>query len=134
MSVDPNLTLPVVLFKHQGQCFALEAACVCSQGSMLALAEQPSIVDFSALLDQRAPLQSAAEHYLELAGPCGSWRLGLEQSADLVELPIADIHSLPPLLQVRRQFSALQALAWYQGQLVSLLDPKALQRLRVEQS
>ena len=72
---------------------------------------------------------SDLEHYLELAGLNGSWKLGLEQSADLVELAVADISALPTLLQARRQFPALQALAWYQGQLVSLLDPKALQML-----
>ncbi|HKM38039.1 MAG TPA: hypothetical protein VJY83_10445 [Thiopseudomonas sp.] len=132
MSVEPNLTLPVVLLKHQGHYFALEAAYVRSQGSVLALDDQRSVVTFSALLDQVTCEHCVTEHYLELAGAGGSWRLGLEQSADLVELAIADISALPVSLQARRQFPALQALAWYQGQLVSLLDPKALQRLRVE--
>ncbi|HKM28007.1 MAG TPA: hypothetical protein VJY57_11295, partial [Thiopseudomonas sp.] len=102
-----------------------------SQGSVLALDDQRSVVTFSALLNQTAQVQPVIKHYLELTGPNGSLLLGLEQSADLVELPIADIHSLPPLLQARRQFLALQALAWYQGQLVSLLDPKALQGLQL---
>ncbi|MDY0206843.1 MAG: hypothetical protein RBR82_09505 [Pseudomonas sp.] len=133
MSLESDLTLPVVLFKHQGHYFALEAAYVRSQGSVLAPEDPHSIVAFSALLNQAAYEFSVTEHYLELVGPSGSWWLGLEQSADLVELAIADISALPVSLQARRQFPALQALAWYQGQLVSLLDPKALQQLQVEQ-
>lgn len=127
MSVEPILKLPVVLFVHQGQYFALEAAYVRSQGCVHALEPNNAVISFAAVLDSTVKQHAAPEHYLELTAPTGSWWIGLEQSADLVELPITDIHVLPSVLQARRKVLALQALAWYRGQVVSVLDARVLQ-------
>lgn len=130
MSTERPQILPVVMFCHQGQYFALEATYVRSQWSARAGDQTKTSVSFASFLDL-TPTESypATVQHLELAGPDGHWWLGLEQAADLVELSVTDIHPLPPLLSARRQFLALQALACYQGKIVSLLDARVLQRL-----
>jgi len=129
MSIERPLTLPVVMFRHQEQCFAIEAAYVRSQGCALANEGEIDIRPFASLIDRTAKPYPGATQYLQLAGLSGSWRLGLERPAELIELPVTNIYALPPLLQARRQFLALQALAWYQDELVSLLDARVLQQL-----
>lgn len=39
------------------------------------------------------------------------------------------IYALPAMLHVRRQFSALKALALYENELIALLDVSALQQI-----
>lgn len=131
MSIERLLTLPVVMFRHQEQCFAIEAAYVRSQGCALANEDEMDIRLFAALIDRTAKAYPAATQYLQLADLSGSWRMGLETPAELIELAVTSIYALPPLLQARRQFLALHALAWYQGELVSLLDARALQQLAI---
>ena len=126
MSLDPNLTLPVVLFAHQGYYFALEAAYVRTQGSVLALNGDRNVLPLAVVLGEEMEEYSRIAHYLEFVTPAGSGYLGLAQTAELVELPVSQISALPPLLQVRRNVQALQAFAWYRGVIVSILDARLL--------
>lgn len=128
MSLEPNLTLPVVLFTHQGHYFALEAAYVRAQGSMHMLECGSNVLPFAVVLGEEMKEYSRIAHYLEFATPAGSGCLGLAQTAELVELPVGQISALPPLLQVRRNVQALQAFAWYRGTIVSILDARLLPR------
>ena len=136
MSQATVVSLPVVVFIHQGHYFALEAAYVRSQGRVCTLeqAQRESVVTVAGILDPSAVQSASVIHYLELAGATQSSWLGLEQAAELVELPVADIQALPAVLQVRRCVPALRALAWYQGHVLNLLDARVvLQNLRPHQ-
>lgn len=124
---NPLITcLPIVIFHHQGHRFALEAQYISRQGQVVGL-EDDAFIRFSDLLMPNEQTVVTVVQWLELLGQSGhTWRLGLEVPAELVELPIDCIHPLPSLLQARRQFPALQALAWYQGALVALLSVDGL--------
>lgn len=121
--------LPVVLFRHQGQRFALEAQYVRGQGQGSDL-DDGGLTPFAKLLSPSSQAIVTAMQWLELSDcSAQSWRLGLEQPAELVELPVEAIHRLPSMLQGRSEFPALQALAWYQNELVALLSVEALFKL-----
>ncbi len=122
--------LPVVLFRHQEQYFALEAQYVSRQGQSDGL-DDHTLTHFADLLSHNTQtVVTTAVHWLELCdGSMQPWRLGLQASAELVELSIESIYRLPVLLSARCQFSALQALAWYQNELVALLSVAALHEM-----
>lgn len=124
--------LPVVMFRHVGQCFALEAQYVSRQGRGDAV-EQLPLIAYSALFTPSQQSTSATAQWLELRGKSTHrWRLGLQTPAELIELPADCIYALPALLHARRQFPALQALALYQNELIVLLDVNALQQSAAE--
>ncbi|NLW03677.1 MAG: hypothetical protein GX029_00320 [Pseudomonadaceae bacterium] len=140
--------LPLVIFSHQNQLFALEATFVRGQGRVEFLAAGALLLPFAQLLTPKTlvpfcpvgspSLVSSSSlacplHWLGLAGGQLStasgqqnWLLGIEGEAELVELPVEQIQPLPPLLLARRTFPALQAAAWYQQRLVSLIDARVL--------
>ena len=122
--------LPVVLFRHQGQCYAIEASAVKKQGQFDRLATEV-LGNFSELFT--APLastESAAVQWLELQGNAGqAWRLGLSAAAELIELPVECIYPLPAILAALREMPALHALALFQNELIALLDAAALQQM-----
>ena len=126
MSLETSSTVPVVLFTHQGHYFALEAVYVRTQGNVQALECGRHVLPFALVLDAQVQEAVRIAHYLEFVTPAGSGWLGLAQSAELVELPVSQISALPPLLQVRRNLVALQAFAWHQGAIVSILDARLL--------
>lgn len=129
MSASLLLSLPVVMFRHAGQCFAFEAQYVSRQGRVDGLEHLP-LINYADLLTPNQHAASTVAHWLELH--CSSTRrlrLGLQVPAELIELPADCIYALPALLQARRQFSALQALAVYKNELIALLDVKALQQM-----
>ncbi|HKM15682.1 MAG TPA: hypothetical protein VJY63_07160 [Marinospirillum sp.] len=123
--------LPLVMFHQDKHWFALEAAYVVGQGKAGLLDAETRVLDFSQLLNlaAQASLSSLSHHWLRLAGSQGRWLLGISAAAELIEMPVEQIHALPPLLQASREFKALQAVAWYQQQLVSLLDARVLLNL-----
>ena len=134
--------LPLVIFKQsvfkqQSQWFALEASFVQGQGRTEFLAADALLLPFSQLLTSKLipkPLPiNNTKHWLALAGgQLGgvsgdkSWLLGIEGEAELVVLPKEQIHPLPPLLLACRTCPALQAVAWHQQRLVSLIDARVL--------
>ncbi|HHX35110.1 MAG TPA: hypothetical protein GX719_07565 [Gammaproteobacteria bacterium] len=118
------VSLPMVLFCHQDQYFALEAAYVRRQTAALTVGQKS--VSFASLLSTSGTEQALVTQWLELEGLDGPTWLGLETAAELVELAATDIYPLPPLLHARRELLALRALAWYQGNLVSVLDARSL--------
>ena len=140
--------LPLVIFSHQNQLFALEATFVRGQGRIEFLAAGALLLPFAQLLTPKFPTpqcstprcsasdifpQTNLVHWLGLAGgqlatASGqkSWVLAIEGDAELVELPVEQIQPLPPLLLARRTFPALQAVAWYQQRLVSVIDARVL--------
>ena len=126
-------SLPLVIFSQQQQLFALEASFVRSQGSVSFIDTRRELLSFSQLLNSELFKQEAypCQHWLRLAGSQGRWLLGIEGDAELVELPAEQIYPLPPLLQASRQFKALQAVAWYQQRLVSVLDARVLLGLAI---
>lgn len=127
--------LPLVVFRQKNQLFALEAAFVRGQGRSDLLDATTKLLPFAQLLTPKTrSLTAKSAHWLGLAGSPsigkqGAWLLGIEADAELVELAVNQIHPLPPLLQARREFVALQAVAWYQQQLVSLIDARVLLKL-----
>lgn len=131
-------SLPLVIFSQQQQLFALEASFVRSQGSVSFIDTRRELLSFSQLLNSEL-LNSElfkqeaypCQHWLRVAGSQGRWLLGIEGDAELVELPAEQIYPLPPLLQASRQFKALQAVAWYQQRLVSVLDARVLLGLAI---
>ncbi len=129
MSTTPSMSLPVVMFCHQTHYFAVEAAQVRRQTSV-APVSQESVIAFADLLHgaDHSDVDTRCTQWLELVGTTQHFWLGLHSPADLVELSQGDIYRLPITLQTRRQLPALRALAWYQDQLVSLLDARDLQR------
>lgn len=129
MSAMQLQSLPVVLFRHAGQCFAIEAQYVSRQGLVDDL-QDLAVISFAGLLSPGKPTTEPAIAWLELrSSQARRWRLSLQASAELIELPADCIYALPTSLQVRRQFSAVQALAFYQNELVAILDVRALQHL-----
>ncbi|GLR65181.1 hypothetical protein [Marinospirillum insulare] len=125
--------LPLVLFTHQQDYFALEASLVKGQGSCAFKDSNTPLLPFNQFLKPGSQQPGSPSHWLALAShsPDASkvkpWLLGLESEAELIELPAERIHPLPPLLLAGRTFPALQAVAWYQQRLVSLIDARALQ-------
>jgi len=126
-------SLPLVIFSHQNQLFALEAGFVTGQGKTAFSATSGLLLSFSQLLiPETGSRLTPPAHWLSLAADSSCfkpWLLGIEKEAELIELPAEDIHPLPPLLFARRTFPALQAVAWYQQRLVSLIDVRVLQDL-----
>lgn len=130
--------LPLVIFREQNQLFALEASFVGGQGRTDFLEANAQVLPFSDFLMPKAhrtanqAAQFQSKHWLRLAGSLKTpnnknpWLLGIESDAELIELPANQIHALPALLKARREFVALQAVAWYQQQLVSLIDARVL--------
>jgi hypothetical protein len=115
------------MFQLQGHSFALEAQYVSRQGQVDGL-DHGTLISFADLL--RSGSSTAVVQWLELRGRSAQpWRLGLQVPAELVELQIDCIHPLPLLLEARCQFSAVQALAWYQGRLVTLLNIEQLHKI-----
>lgn len=123
--------LPLVMFYQDKHWFALEAAYVVGQGKVVSLDAETRVLNFSQLLNPaaQASLSSLSQHWLGLAGSQERWLLGISAAAELIEMPVEQIYALPPLLQASRQFKALQAVAWYQQRLVSLLDARVLLNL-----
>lgn len=129
MSAMQLQSLPVVLFRHAGQCFAIEAQYVSRQGLVDDL-QDLAVISFAGLFSPGKPTTEPAIAWLELrSSQARRWRLSLQASAELIELPADCIYALPTSLQVRRQFSAVQVLAFYQNELVAILDVRALQHL-----
>ena len=129
MSDAQLLRLPVVLFRHAGQCFAFEAQYVRRQGRGDDLQYLP-LIPYADLLSPDLQTASSTEHWLELGGrSTRRWRLGLPAPAEMIELPADCIYALPALLQTRRQFPAVQALALYRNELIALLSVNALQQI-----
>ncbi len=126
--------LPLVMFCQGKHWFALEAVYVLGQGKLDFVKAETQVLSFSQLLNSAA-LNPAAEvsvssqHWLGLAGSQERWLLGVGAAAELVEIPVQQIHPLPPLLQASRECRALQAVAWYQQRLVNLLDARVLLEL-----
>ncbi len=132
MSRSSLSSLPVVMFRHQGHLFAFEAHYVRQQGQSDGSADQ-SLVCFAELLMPGAERIPSTGSWLELWAPSVQpWRLGLAAPAELLELSIDGIQPLPLLLQLRSQFSALQALAWHQHELVALLNVAELHKIAVQ--
>lgn len=128
MSAVQLQSLPVVLFRHAGQCFAFEAQCVSRQGLDYD-SQGPAIINFADVFNPGMPTAEPTTAWLELrSSQARRWRLGLQTSAKLIELPADCIYALPISLHARRQFSAVQALALYQNELIAILDVSALQR------
>ncbi len=125
--------LPLVVFSQNQQLFGLEAGFVRSQGSVSFIDVRRELLSFSQLLNPKASKQEAypCQHWLRLAGSKGRWLLGIEGDAELIHLAADQIHPLPPLLQAGRDFKALQAVAWYQQRLVSVLDARVLLGLAI---
>lgn len=134
-----NKQLPLVIFREQNQLFALEASFVGGQGRTDFLEANAQVLPFSDFLIPKAngTAKQAAQskHWLRLTSALVSpsskttWLLGIEGDAELIELPANQIHALPAILKASREFSALQAVAWYQQQLVSLIDARVLLKL-----
>lgn len=122
--------LPVVLFRHQGQGYAIEASAVKKQGQFGHL-DTEVLGSFSELFT--TPLASAevaAVQWLELQSNSGqTWRLGLSAAAELIELPVECVYPLPAILASLRELPALHALALFQNELIALLDAAALQQM-----
>lgn len=132
--------LPLVIFSHQEQCFGIEASFVRGQGRTDFLAHKTQCLPLECFLSSRtthlkqeqtcvkaAPWLSLAADSFRLSVVSNpAWVLVIQGDAELVELPAEQIHPLPPLLKARLTFPALQAVAWYQQRLVSLLDARVL--------
>lgn len=126
--------LTVVLFCHQNQWFAFEASWVKGQGSCSFYDPKALLLPFNQFLNQSTAKDKAQQttHWLRLAAQSTDakpWLLGIASEAELIELPAEQIHALPPHLLARRTFPALQAVAWYQQRLVSIIDARVLQGL-----
>lgn len=125
--------LSLVLFSQQNQWFAFEASLVKGQGSCSSSDSNTLLLPFSQFLTTNSTHDKAnATHWLRLAAQPADikpWLLGITGEAELIELPTEQIYALPPLLHARRTFPALQAVAWYQQRLVSLIDARVLQGL-----
>ncbi|SFX52169.1 hypothetical protein [Marinospirillum alkaliphilum] len=123
-------SLAVVVFSHQQHWFGLESSFVRARGLCSLHRRNLPLVPFSALLPEvesdKKPLEP--KEWLQLSaakigtGAGGDWLLGLAGEVDLLELPASCISILPPLLHERRLFSPIQALALYQGRLITLLN------------
>lgn len=121
--------LPVVLFRHQGQGYAIEASSVKKQGQFDRL-DTDVLGNFSELFTAPSASAETAVQWLELQSDSGrAWRLGLSAAAELIELPAECIYPLPAILVAQRQLPALQALALFQNELIALLDAAALQQM-----
>lgn len=119
-------SVPVVMFRHQGQCFALEAHTVSRQGQFEAL-DDNKLINFANLITSEPHIAAPVAHWLELYTQSKQrWRLGLSATAELLELPAECIYPLPVALHMRRHFLALQALAVYQDTLVAILNAEVL--------
>lgn len=142
--------LPLVIFCQHDQWFALDASFVLGQGQTAYLdTSSAQLLSFDQLLAPNHLMTNhsvthSPAHWLRLAGSLslansvnpllksqGAWLLGIAAAAELVEMPVEQIHALPPLLQASREFKALQAVAWHQQRLVSLIDARVLLRLAV---
>jgi len=126
--------LTVVLFCHQNQWFAFEASLVKGQGSCSFYDPKALLLPFNQFLNQSTAKDKAQQttHWLRLAAQSTDakpWLLGIASEAELIELPAEQIHTLPPHLLARRTFPALQAVAWYQQRLVSIIDARVLLKL-----
>lgn len=118
--------LPVVIFTWAGQLYGIESSAVRGRGRTQSLPQGSKVMDFSVLLGQSA---CQPDQWLKLQGVDRDWLLGLTGEMDLVELQIENIHPLPPILATRLEFPPLRALAWYQQQLLNLLDARLLNQL-----
>lgn len=117
-------SLAVVIFSHGQNWFGIESSCVRARGLCSRGNRNLPLVAFSALLPPAEGFEAPFEprEWLQLSAAEGDWLLGLTGDVDLLELPASCIAILPPLLRERRLFSPIQALALYQGRLITLLD------------
>jgi hypothetical protein len=123
--------LPLVVFSHQQHWYGVEACRVRARGAVAAIRPGQSIIPLTSLLPatpDTLPVPACRE-WLRLSGDQGDWLLGLSGEVDLLELPAACISPLPMLLQQRRLFSPITALALHQGRLITLLDARRLSAL-----
>lgn len=126
--------LPLVMFSQQNHLFAFEASFIRGQGSTTFLDESALLIPFNKLLKptKTEGEPTALSHWLRLTTSSSlnkTWLLAIEGEAKLIELPVEQVFSLPPLLSAGRTFPALQAVSWYQQQLVSLIDARVLLKL-----
>lgn len=124
-------SLALVVFRHNGQNYAIEAQSVLRQGQVNPRDDAP-MTCFSELLPANAQAPGGDElQWLEIASrSTPPWRLALNAAAQLIELPVDNIFPLPELLRSRRTFAALQAIAWHRQELVALLNVDALFQLQ----
>jgi len=114
--------LAVVLFRAGGAWCGLEAERVC--GAERALGHSAAD-DIETRLALRVPARGV-RYRLCLRGARNVWYLNVAAPLELTHMPAGAIRPLPPLLAARAPLPGLRALALRDGQLVLLLDARAL--------
>lgn len=123
-------SIVLVAFQYNGYGFAVEARYVVAMGTLQNLAhEQQKYIDLSGLLATSTKLAPTASYALRLRRQQDELLLALEQEAQIIELNADSIWPLPPLMQHAKQHPSIQALAWHNNQLLTLLNVQQLTAL-----
>ena len=117
---DGTRTVTCVVFQAGGYQVAIDARYVQRIDSHCC---QPRHANADMLLFQ---LASSPSRWLTLRDAEGSWQLGIGSESRLARLPVAQLHSLPPLIAARTGMPALCGLMLEQQRLTLLLDGQRL--------
>jgi len=115
---DPLAHLDIVLFAAGATPLACEARRV-RAAQELTGADLPAV---EALLG--LPPTAGSRQTLIVRGADADWPLSVRGPVTLRSLPAADIHPLPELIAARCRLPGLRALAFVDGQLTPIVDPR----------
>ncbi|WP_394426954.1 hypothetical protein [Vreelandella stevensii] len=117
---DGTRTVTCVVFQAGGYQVAIDARYVQRIDSHCC---QPRHASVDTLLFDRP---GDSSRWLTLRDAEGSWQLGIGSESRLARLPVAQLHSLPPLIAARTGMPALCGLMLEQQRLTLLLDGQRL--------
>jgi len=120
-------SIVLVAFQYNGYGFAVEARYAVAMGALQSLAhEQQKHIDLKGLFAITPETTLTANYALRLRCQQDELLLALEQEAQIIELNADSIWPLPPLMQHTKQHPSIQALAWHNNQLITLLNAQQL--------